>query len=90
METKEQKQEDHDNVPETGTDAVNSMRQMSVAHETAALTPCQLQGPKKQQTQPPARAVAPHLPAKASQSLTAHQAPHPLQDGPVHHVLKRL
>lgn len=46
--------------------------QTTVAHQTAALTPCQPWELKRQQTQPPVRAVATRLAVKVPQSLTAH------------------
>ena len=61
-----------------------------VAHRREALAPCQPRGPMRQQIQPPARPVAVLQAAMAQQSQIAHQAPHRLQDGPVHWVLRKL
>ena len=61
-----------------------------VAHQRAALAPRQPRGLMRRQIWPPARPVAVLQAAMAQQSQTAHQAPHRLQDGPVHHVLRKL
>ena len=61
-----------------------------VAHWRAALAPRQPRGPMRRRIRPPARPVAVLQAAMAQWSQTAHQAPHCLQDGPVHCVLRKL
>ena len=61
-----------------------------VAYQRAALAPHQPWGLMGQWIRPPARPVAVIQAAMAQQSQTAHPVPHHLQDGPVHHVLRKL
>ena len=61
-----------------------AVRPTPVAHHKAALAPRQPRGPMRRQIRPPARPVAVLQAAMAQPSQTAHQAPHRLQDGPVH------
>ena len=51
----EQREEDHDNVPDT---LLRAVRPIPVAHQRAALAPHQPWRPERQQIQPPARPVA--------------------------------
>ena len=88
-ETGEQREEDHDNVPDTGRLPI-AVRPTPVAHPRAALAPRQPRGPMRRQIRPPARPVAVLQAAMAQPSQTVHQAPHRLQDGPVHCVLRKL
>ena len=67
-----------------------AVRPIPVAHWRTALAPHQPRGLMRQQIRPPARPVAVLQAAMAQRSQTAHQAPHHLQDGPVHHVLRKL
>ena len=67
-----------------------AVRPTPVAHRRAALAPRQPWGPMRQQIWPPMRPMAVLQTAMAQPSQTAHQAPHRLQDGPVHHVLRKL
>ena len=67
-----------------------AVRPTPVAHPRAALAPRQPRGPMRRQIRPPARPVAVLQAAMAQPSQTVHQAPHRLQDGPVHRVLRKL
>ena len=67
-----------------------AVRPTPVAHWRAALAPRQPRGLMRQQIRPPPRPVAVLQAAMAQPSQTAHQAPHCLQDGPVHCVLRKL
>ena len=67
-----------------------AVRLTPVAHRRAALAPRQPRGPMRQQIWPPVRPAVVLQAAMAQQSQTAHQAPHRLQDGPVHCVLRKL
>ena len=67
-----------------------AVRPTPVAHHRAALAPRQPRGLMRQQIQPSSRPVAVLQAAMAQRSQTAHQVPHHPQDGPVHHVLRKL
>ena len=67
-----------------------AVRPTPVAHHRAALAPRQPRGPMRQQIWPPARPAAVLQAVMAQPSQTAHQAPHRLQDRPVHRVLRKL
>ena len=88
-ETAEQREENHDNVPDTGLSTDSSAADTSVTSR-AALAPRQPRGPMRRQIRPPARPAAVLQAAMAQLSQTVHQEPHRLQDGPVCHVLRKL
>ena len=67
-----------------------AVQPIPVAHRRAALAPRQPWGPERQWIRPPARPVAVLQAVMAQLSQTVHQAPHRLQDGPVHRVLRKL
>ena len=67
-----------------------AVRLTPVAQLRATLAPHQLWEPMRQQIWPPPRPVAVLQAVMAQLSQTAHQAPHRLQDGPVHCVLRKL
>ena len=88
------REEDHDNVPDTGSEAGSSMasgRSRPVALRRAALTTRPPRRPMRQRPiWPPPRPVAVLPAAMAQASQTAHPALHCHPDGPVHHVLRKL
>ena len=88
-ETTEQREEDHDNVPDTGPSTDSSAADTSGTSKSSP-APHQPQGPMRQQIRPPPRPVAVLQAAMAQPSQTVHQVPHRLQDGPVHCVLRKL
>ena len=88
-ETAEQREEDHDDVPDTGPSTNSSAADTSGTSESSPGS-SSTTGPKRRQIRPPVRPAAFLQAAMAQPSQTAHQAPHCLQDGPVHCVLRKL
>ena len=88
LEPTEQQEEDHDNVPDTGSLADSSATDTSGTLESSPGS-LSTTGPERKQIWPPPRPVAVLLAAMAQPSQTTHQAPHHLQDRPVCHVLRK-
>ena len=88
-ETAERREEDHDNVPDTGPSTDSSAADTSGTSESSPGS-LSTTGPMRRQIRPPPRPVAVLRAAMAQPSQTVHQAPHRLHDGPVHHVLRKL
>ena len=85
----EQREEDHDNVPDTGPSTDSGVANTSGTSESSPGY-SSTTGTNGQRIQPPARPVAVLQAATAQPSRIVHQVPHRLQDGPVHHVLRKL
>ena len=88
-ETTEQREEDHDNVPDTGLSTDSSAADTSGTSESSPGS-SSTAGPMRQQIRPPLRPVVVLQAVMAQLSQTVHQVPHHLQDRPVRHVLRKL
>ena len=88
-ETAEQREEDHNNVPDTGPSTDSSAADTSGTSDSSPGSSSTTGTDETTDTAPP-RPVAILQAAMAQWSQTAHQGPHHLQDGPVGHVLRKL
>ena len=88
-ETAEQREEDHDNVGDTGPSTDSSAADTSGTSESSPGS-LSTTGTNETTDMASSKTSGSSSSSDGSRSQTAHQAPHRLQDGPVHHVLRKL